>query len=115
VLQYPIFWALVALFTCDRLVWGAALLAVAWIARLLILQGIDMALAAHRARPVRRTPAWLLPVRDVLSVAEIIASFFGTEVVWRGRTLYAGIPQPARPLMPLQDTFAGESESIVIG
>jgi ceramide glucosyltransferase len=127
VLQYPILWALTALLTCGTPLWSAALCATAWASRLLVLRGIDMALAPHRARPVRRTPAWLLPLRDVLSVAEIVVSFLGTEVVWRGRTLHAGPAQPPRPLVPLpamapmlhdtllQDTFAGESESIVIG
>jgi ceramide glucosyltransferase len=122
VLQYPIFWALLALLAGGAPLWAAALFATAWAARAATLLGIDTALAPHRARPVRRTPAWLLPLRDVLSVAEIVASFFGTEVVWRGRTLYAGGAPSARPLVPLplhetllQDTFAGETESIVIG
>jgi ceramide glucosyltransferase len=114
VLQYPIFWALVALPTWRNPLWGIALLAIAWAARTLIQRGIDAALAPHRARPVHPTPAWLLPLRDVLSVAEIVASFFGRQVVWRGRTLYAGRLEPARPLVP-KDSFAGETESIVIG
>jgi ceramide glucosyltransferase len=114
VLQYPIFWALLALPTWHNPLWGIALLAIAWAARALIQRGIDAALAPHRARPVHATPAWLLPLRDILSVAEIVASFFGRQVVWRGRTLYAGRLEPARPLVP-KDSFAGETESIVIG
>jgi ceramide glucosyltransferase len=122
VLQYPIFWALLALPIFSKPLWGLALLATACAARALIQRGIDAALAPHRARPVHPTPLWQLPVRDVLSVAEIVASFFGRQVVWRGRTLYAGRIAPARPLVPiagiapvLQDSFAGETESIVIG
>jgi ceramide glucosyltransferase len=127
VLQYPLFWALLALLTSGSLLWNTALFATAWAARVLILHGIDMALAPYRARPVRPTPIWLLPLRDVLSVVEIIASFFGTEVVWRGRTLNAANTEPHRPLAPLpamtpmlaetllHDNFAGEAESIVTG
>jgi ceramide glucosyltransferase len=122
VLQYPIFWALLALPTFHTPLWGIALLATACAARALILRGIDAALAPHRARPAHPTPLWQLPLRDILSVVEIVASFFGREVVWRGRTLYAGRREPARPLGAasgmspvLQDTFAGEKESIVIG
>jgi ceramide glucosyltransferase len=122
VLQYPIFWAIIALVTTGRPVRSAVLIAVAWIARSLILRGIDIALAPHRARLVHPTPLWLLPARDVLSVAEIVASYFSREVVWRGRTLYAGRIEPARPLVPisaiapvLQETFVGETKSIVVG
>jgi len=122
VLQYPIFWALLALPTFSKPFWGIALLATACAARALIQHGIDAALAPHRARPAHPTPLWQLPLRDVLSVTEIVASFFGRQVVWRGRTLYAGRIEPSRPPVPitgmapvLQDTFAGEKESIVIG
>jgi hypothetical protein len=31
----------------------------------------------------------LLPMRDVLSVAETIVSYWGNEVVWRGHRLTA--------------------------
>jgi ceramide glucosyltransferase len=130
VVQYPIFWALLALCTCGHAVWGSALVAIAWAARALILLGIDNALAPHRARLVHRTPLWMLPLRDVLSVVEIIASFFGTQVVWRGRTLDArSLRQPHLPRPPLpvpaiapllhetarQDVYIGETESIVVG
>jgi ceramide glucosyltransferase len=122
VLQYPLFWALAAMIVFAASPWTIACFAAAWVSRAATLRGIDAALAGKRARPVRPTPLWLLPVRDVVSVAEIVASFFGTTVVWRGRTLYADRGEHTRPYAPLSGVapalpqkFAGETESIVIG
>ena len=45
-------------------------------------------------------PLWLLPARDILSVVEILASFWVNEVTWRGHrmaadgTATAMIPEP---------------------
>jgi hypothetical protein len=36
-----------------------------------------------------RVPVWLLPLRDLLSVVEIGASYWINEVVWRGHMLAA--------------------------
>jgi hypothetical protein len=34
-------------------------------------------------------PAWLLPLRDWLSVVETIVSYCGNEVIWRGHKMTA--------------------------
>jgi ceramide glucosyltransferase len=36
-----------------------------------------------------RTPVWLLPVRELMSVVVMIASYAGRAVDWRGYTLEA--------------------------
>ena len=120
VMQYPLFWAFVCVAVSPMWGWAWVTLLCAWAARTAIVWGIDRSLAARRARPAQAVPAWLFPLRDVLSVAEIVASFCGRSVVWRGRTLYADRATLARPLVPvleagLQPAFAGEAESIVIG
>ena len=44
------------------------------------------ALARALGLPVRRL--WLLPLRDVLSFAVFVASFFGRRVSWRDQNLH---------------------------
>jgi ceramide glucosyltransferase len=36
-----------------------------------------------------RPPLWLLPARELLSVAVMLASYAGLRVDWRGQTLQA--------------------------
>jgi len=41
----------------------------------------------EKAFGVASGPLWLLPVRDILSMAVFLASFFGQKVAWRGTRL----------------------------
>jgi ceramide glucosyltransferase len=92
--QYPLFWAFAAVLVSAGQPWALAALALAWAGKAMLVREIETCLATRRARPVARTPAWLLPLRDLLSVAEIVASFCGDTVVWRGRTLHTRRPEP---------------------
>lgn len=47
--------------------------------------GFALCLAVERAFGLKRHPYWLLPMRDLLSFALFVASFFGRAVNWRGR------------------------------
>jgi ceramide glucosyltransferase len=86
-LQYPLFWAAIALALCWQ-PWAVALFILAWLVRAAATFGIDATLGL--ATPV---PVWLLPLRDLLSVTVIVASYGGSEVAWRGHVLSVG---PAR-------------------
>jgi ceramide glucosyltransferase len=83
-LQYPIAWGMLAVPLAGGAPWslGWLLLAV-WI-RALIARGVDRAL--ELANP---TALWLLPVRELMSVAVMVASYAGRGVVWRGHTMQA--------------------------
>jgi ceramide glucosyltransferase len=98
VVQYPLFWACLAVVLTGGASWSVGCLAIAWVARAAIARSIDRSLAHRRARPAQPAPFWLWPLRDMLSVLEILASFASDEVVWRGRTLRAdsGALPPAR-------------------
>ncbi|WP_428483607.1 bacteriohopanetetrol glucosamine biosynthesis glycosyltransferase HpnI [Rhodopila sp.] len=98
VLQYPLFWALLAMLLAGS-VWSLALFCLAWLLRALVALRIDSALAGRRG--LYDTPAlafscpvWLLPVRDVLSLAVLVASYGGRRVDWRGHDLLADTPPP---------------------
>jgi ceramide glucosyltransferase len=88
VVQYPLFWAFAAVTVSGGAAWAFVALAMTWAARAMIVRGLEHYLAMRRTRPVPPLPLWLPPLRDLLSVAEIAASFCGDKVVWRGRTLH---------------------------
>jgi ceramide glucosyltransferase len=94
VVQYPLFWSLawVAMSGFGRAAITCFL--VAWAVRAAVMWGIDSALADMRARPAAPVPVWLLPLRDVLSVVELAASYLSDQVVWRGQVMWAdaGVP-----------------------
>jgi len=90
-IQYPFFWALLA-WACSLAVaplWcGAALCAIAWIGRAVAARGIDNALglvALQRATPA---PIWLVPFRDLMSIAIVLASYASNRVEWRGQIMH---------------------------
>ena len=84
VVQFPLFWAALSLLASAGAPWSIALFALAWLIRAAAAWSIDRRLGA-----VSDTPMWLLPFRDALSVAEIVASYAGAEVVWRGHVMRA--------------------------
>ena len=57
---------------------------VVWVIRAVAARGIDRMLAL-----ANRTPLWLLPLRELMSVAVMAASYAGRQVDWRGHTLEA--------------------------
>jgi len=77
-ITYPVPFALLATALGAWPVAAPAMLAIAFICRLVTAWRIDRALG------VKPAAWWLLPLRDLLSFAIFIASFFGRRVAWRG-------------------------------
>jgi ceramide glucosyltransferase len=84
VLQYPLAWAVLAMLLSSAAPWSLAWFAAAWAVRAAAARGIDRALGL-----ANRTPLWLLPLRELMSVAVMLASYTGRQVDWRGHTLQA--------------------------
>ena len=93
-LQFPLFWALAACALSGASAWSVALFGAAWGARAAAAWWTDRALPRH-PRAVA-TPFWLLPFRDVMSVAQVAASYLGGRVVWRGHVMWADDGRLAR-------------------
>ena len=93
VLQYPLFWALLAVVASAGAAWSWLLLALVWAGRAAGAAGVDRALAGRWSGPAAgvafRCPIWLLPLRDLLSIAVLLTSYAGTRVDWRGHHLHA--------------------------
>ena len=89
ILQFPLFWALLALLFSGGGAMEVAVFLAAWAVRFGVTRAIDKGLRGLRARSAAPMPALLLPLRDVLSAVEVIASFCGDAVVWRGHAMRA--------------------------
>jgi ceramide glucosyltransferase len=97
VLQYPIVWAMLAIVLSGgglsgRGFWTWSLFETAWLTRALAARVIDRALAPLLGDLAFRAPLWLLPARELLSIAVMLASYAGLRVNWRGHTLDADRP-----------------------
>ena len=87
VIQFPIAWALFAVVASGLAGWSLVLFCLTWAARAAVAAAIDRALCARMISLDFRVPIWLLPLRDLISVAVVVASFFSRQVVWRGEIL----------------------------
>lgn len=98
-LQFPIFWSGLAVLASGGNRRALLCFAAAWAIRAAVAWGIDLTLRDSRARPAPALHWWLLPARDLMSIAEIATSYWSDVVVWRGRTMHAdrGDAVPATP------------------
>jgi ceramide glucosyltransferase len=84
VLQYPLAWATFGILLADGAPASLLWLGIVWGVRALASYGIDRALAL-----AARSPLWLLPLRELLSLAVMVTSYAGRKVDWRGHKLEA--------------------------
>lgn len=86
-LQHPLAWAIlaVALDPGSLLAWAS--LGLAWGLRWLMTRGIERALGLGSG-----LAAGYLPLRDLLSMAVLLASYGGDRVAWRGHVLRVDAP-----------------------
>ena len=84
VLQYPLVWGALAVLLGGGATWTLAWFALVWAIRAAAVRGVDRALAL-----ANRSPLWLLPLRELMSVVVMAVSYAGRRVDWRGHTLEA--------------------------
>ncbi|HVB69737.1 MAG TPA: bacteriohopanetetrol glucosamine biosynthesis glycosyltransferase HpnI [Acetobacteraceae bacterium] len=133
VLQYPLFWAVLAVPLSDGGAWSFGVFFLAWVGRALAAIWVDRALEPFLVPPAGYSsprldvggwgegeaaagpgelrledgmnladasaqglafpcPVWLLPLRELISVGVMLASYAGRQVEWRGRHLTADTP-----------------------
>ena len=106
--QYPLFWAALAVGLSGGASWAWLGFALAWVVRGAAGYGIDRALGLAPSAGL-----WSLPLRDLMSIAVMLASYRSDRVAWRGQILRATRPSLApgeryigRELDPVRDRLA---------
>ena len=99
-LQYPLFWVAMACALSGGALWSIALCGGSWVVRAAAVRGIDTALRRKVGHLAPAGTAWLLPLRDLLSVMEIGASYWIEDVIWRGHKMDANGIAEARTIGP---------------
>lgn len=87
-LQHPLGWAALALALSEGALWAWLAFALVWAARAVAAAGIDRALRLTPGAPI-----WWLALRDLLSLAIMLASYGSNRVAWRGQQLHAIRPR----------------------
>jgi ceramide glucosyltransferase len=93
--QYPLFWACLAIGFSGGQDWTVALFLCAWLARACCARRVDRCIAATHPGFTSTVPVWLLPLRDAMSIVVAMASYGGDKVEWRGRVMHTA-PAPAK-------------------
>ena len=96
-IQHTLFWALAAIVASGFDGWSLALFLSAWVVRATAARDIDATLARTHANLASPAPIWLLPLRDLISMAVMLASYGGDEVEWRGNMMSTGRTGPYQP------------------
>ncbi len=92
IVQYPLFWAALALGLSGGDPWAWVAFSAAWALRGIIAHGIDRALGIASGLAI-----WWMPLRDLLSVTVLVASYRTDRVAWRGQVLRATPPRLTTP------------------
>jgi len=97
--QHPLFWSALMVGTSGSAAWAWLAFIAAWLVRSLAAWGIGRQLGLAPGLPI-----WCLPLRDLLSVTVILASYRTNRVAWRGQTLRAMRPvlAPRAGLSPVK-------------
>jgi len=103
-LQYPLGFAGLAAVLAGFAWWSVALFGVAWAIRAAVARGIDALLGLATPAPI-----WLLPLRDLISVGVVLASFASDRVEWRGQVLRVDRPADLAAWRRGNWTASGES------
>ena len=94
-IQYPLAWAALAVALSGGAAWALAAFALAWAGRARGgARAGERASAWCHAGLAAPVPVWLLPLRDLLSMAVFAASYAGDRVEWRGQVLHTALDKP---------------------
>jgi ceramide glucosyltransferase len=88
-IQYPLAWAALAVALSGGAAWTLGFFALAWAGRAVLARGLDASLGLVQPGLATPAPIWLLPLRDLLSLAVVASSIISDRVEWRGHILHA--------------------------
>jgi ceramide glucosyltransferase len=90
VIQFVLFWAALAIVLSGGSAWSLELFLAAWGVRAATAVGVDRTLGLVKSGLATAAPIWLLPLRDVMSMTIMLASYGGDQVEWRGQVMSTG-------------------------
>ena len=90
--QYPFIWLALTLVLSGGSAWSIGLTLTFWFLRYISGNDINRLLGLSE-----RMPAWLPPLRDLLSIAVMITSYTSNDVAWQGHTLTSRMRPTLRP------------------
>ena len=93
-IQHPLAWALLSVLLSGGAAWAVAGFVACWAARAGFACGLDEQLGLIDTGLATPAPIELLPLRDLLSLAVLIASYGGDRVEWRGQVLHTALDRP---------------------
>jgi ceramide glucosyltransferase len=96
VIQFVLFWAALAVALSGGSAWSLKLFLIAWVVRAATAIGIDRSLGLVKSGLATAAPIWLFPLRDLISMTIMLASYGGDQVEWRGQMMSAGRIAPRR-------------------
>ncbi|MCW3476933.1 bacteriohopanetetrol glucosamine biosynthesis glycosyltransferase HpnI [Limobrevibacterium gyesilva] len=103
-LQYPLFWAVLAMALAGGDALAVALFLGVWAVRAATARAIDRTLGLTKSVLATTAPIWLFPLRDLMSITVILVSYGSDRVEWRGQVMHtgrgsaeAGVPTQANP------------------
>lgn len=100
-LGYPLAFGLLAVVCAAAASWSLAFFAALWFGRIFVARAAERALGLGRDA----TPGWVFPLRDILSLTELLVSYAGNRVEWRGTVLSTGRPGHGTSLTVPQKGF----------
>jgi hypothetical protein len=90
------------------------LFAAAWAGRALAARGIDAALGLVATGRATQAPIWLLPLRDILSIGIILASYLSDKVEWRGQMMHTRSTEPPTADLSREPTTVSSPQGTVL-
>jgi ceramide glucosyltransferase len=112
-IQFPLVWAALA-WALSGSWWAAALFVAVWLLRAGVAVAIDRMLGLVADSRATAVPILLLPVRDALSIAIILASYASDRVEWRGQMMHTRATDPSEPVLPRQSQQEVPSQGTVL-
>ena len=92
--QFALFWAALAVLLSGGAAWAVELFMASWVMRAGAAVGVDHRLGLAKSGLATPAPIWLLPLRDIMSMMIMLASYGSDRVEWRGQMLHVRTRAP---------------------
>lgn len=89
-IQFVLFWGALTVVLSGGAAWAVELFMASWVIRAGAAVGVDHRLGLVKSGLATAAPIWLLPLRDLMSMIIMLASYGSDRVEWRGQIMTTG-------------------------